>query len=363
MSTDQFEVIANSGLRLRSEPEAKPGNIIVTLPKGQQVTKLAEAPDSDWWQVSTTFSGKSLQGFVAKTWLSPIITTAPDGFDLPAPTNSDRIAALTLWSTFYNVHIARSGSGSNPLLDPTGRSLGHSLSNKDWCQAALQGTVSITDGSGSVINTYNFASRGAGSQVDCSIFFPRLGNSLNRSRFKVSKGKFGEGVDGFILVPFRTIAVDRRVIAIGSVLFIPAARGIIITLPSGQTATHDGYFFAADVGGAILNNHIDTFIGPTIINPFPYVKSTASATFTAFKIGNPGIIKFLKDMHLGVKHSDANLSASKPELSMISTNNISTNNQVVASISCGTRSGGESEMESSDNLCGVRTMSTESIEA
>jgi 3D (Asp-Asp-Asp) domain-containing protein len=298
MSTDQFEVIANSGLNLRSAPAATPSNILATLPKGQRVTKLAEALDKDWWQVKTTFQGKELTGFVAKTWLDSVVDGSADDFNLPEPTASDRVQALTLWSTFYNVHIAKSGSGSNPLLDLSGRSLGHNLSNQDWCQAALEGTVTIVDLSGSAIETYNFAGRSASEQVDCSSFIPSQGRKLNKTRFKVSNGKYGEGSGGFILVPYRTIAVDRSVIPLGSVIYIPAAKGITVTLPSGNNVTHDGYFFAADVGGAITGIHIDTFLGATTTNPFPYVKSTPSATFSAFRIGNTQISNMLKNLHI-----------------------------------------------------------------
>jgi 3D (Asp-Asp-Asp) domain-containing protein len=297
MVTDQFEVIANSGLNFRSTPAATPGNILATLPKGQRVTKLAEAPDRDWWQVKTKFQGSELTGFVAKTWLNPIVDGSAGDFNLPEPTAGDRVQTLTLWSTYYNVHIAKSGSGSNPLLDPSGRSLGHSLSNKDWCLAALEGTVTIIDSSGSVIETYNFAGRGSSEQVDCSIFFPRLGRSLNRSRFKVSKGEYGEGAGGFNLVPYRTIAVDPSVIPLGSVIYIPAAKGISVTLPSGKSVTHDGYFFAADVGGAINGIHIDVFVGISTTNPFPFVTSDSSGIFSTFRINNSQISNMLKNQH------------------------------------------------------------------
>jgi 3D (Asp-Asp-Asp) domain-containing protein len=297
MATDQFEVIATNGLNLRSEPEVKPGNIKVTLPKGHRVTKLMEAPDRNWWQVKTSFQGSNFEGFVVKTFLEPVIDGSTATFDLPAPSSSDRVQALTLWSTFYNVHIARDGSGNNPLLDATGRRLGPTLSDRDWCRAALEGTVTIVDAANNALETYNFATSASTAQVDFSRFFPSLGNSLNRTRFKVSKGKFGEGTAGFILVPYRTIAVDRSVIPIGSVIYIPGAKGTTVTLPSGTSITHDGYFFAADVGGAINGIHIDVFVGPSTTNPFSFIKSTPSGTFSAFRINNNQISGLLKALH------------------------------------------------------------------
>jgi 3D (Asp-Asp-Asp) domain-containing protein len=65
-------------------------------------------------------------------------------------------------------------------------------------------------------------------------------------------------VESYKLVPYRTIAVDPKVIPIGSVVYIPAIRGI--RLPTGET--HDGYFLAHDIGGAIKEKRIDIFVGP-----------------------------------------------------------------------------------------------------
>lgn len=224
-----------------------------------------------------------------------------DGFDFPEPSDSQRQKSLMLWATFYNVHRARSIVGGNALLDKSGNSLGPTLSDQDWCVAALEGTVQVTDDSDKRV-TYNFASRGTNLQVDCSRFFPGLSSSIiqamNRSRFAVAKGPFGDGTGGFILVPFRTIAVDKDFIPLGSVVFIPAARGKKFTLPSGKTAIHDGYFFAADVGGAINDNHIDVFLGiATSIGEFSFIKSNPSSTFSAFLISNPQISNALKIAH------------------------------------------------------------------
>jgi 3D (Asp-Asp-Asp) domain-containing protein len=51
--------------------------------------------------------------------------------------------------------------------------------------------------------------------------------------------------------------VDRRRIRLGSVLFIPAAKGLL--LPDGSI--HDGIFLADDVGSAVRGNKIDFFVG------------------------------------------------------------------------------------------------------
>jgi hypothetical protein len=63
-------------------------------------------------------------------------------------------------------------------------------------------------------------------------------------------------------------------------------------------ATHDGYFYTADTGGAIKGNHIDVFGGVFTRNPFPdFIKSDASQTFEAFRINDRAIVGALGVLH------------------------------------------------------------------
>lgn len=68
---------------------------------------------------------------------------------------------------------------------------------------------------------------------------------------------FGLGVDGYKLIPYRTLAVDPNVIKPGTVLYLPALDGV--RLPSGEV--HDGFLFAHDEGQGITGNRIDVFVG------------------------------------------------------------------------------------------------------
>jgi hypothetical protein len=83
------------------------------------------------------------------------------------------------------------------------------------------------------------------------------------------------------------------------VMYIPAARGIEIELPSGKRVQHDGYFFAGDIGGAIKGNHIDVFTGVYRKNPFSgFVQSKSSATFEAYRVENSvAITDILQQIH------------------------------------------------------------------
>jgi 3D (Asp-Asp-Asp) domain-containing protein len=219
-------------------------------------------------------------------------------FDLPAPSQSSLERRYTLWATYYRLHQANIARSGYPMLDRQGNALGITLSHRDWCDAALQGSVQVMDGS-RVLGTYNFAGRGTYQQVDCAGFFPTLRTvqDTGRVRFGQASGPFGDGTAGFILVPYRTIAVDRSVIPIGSVIYIPEARGQWVTLPSGEQVVHDGYFYAADVGNAIQGNHIDVFAGTAQRSPFPFVQSRSSSTFTAYLVTDPTIRTALDSIH------------------------------------------------------------------
>ncbi|UZQ55584.1 hypothetical protein OOK60_05795 [Trichothermofontia sichuanensis B231] len=179
---------------------------------------------------------------------SPVQTTLGDSlpwisFDLGGNPQSAR--PLTLWASYYNMRLSRQVKNGYALLDPAGQPLGPRLSHEDWCHAAMQGSVQVLENGKP--QTYGYAGLGPGAQVNCAPFFPGLPAHIlrgtNRVRFARREGLYGYGSHPFQVVPYRTIAVDPHVIPIGAVVFIPAARGQAITLPSGYQAVHDGFFF------------------------------------------------------------------------------------------------------------------------
>jgi 3D (Asp-Asp-Asp) domain-containing protein len=108
---------------------------------------------------------------------------------------------------------------------------------------------------------------------------------------------FGKGVNNYWLHPYKSIAVDKLIIPIGSVIFIPQALGIKYKDSSGRMVEHDGHFFAADVGSEIVGNHIDIFLGIGQENPFGFVASNQDITFEAFIIDDSAKEKELMDLH------------------------------------------------------------------
>jgi hypothetical protein len=56
------------------------------------------------------------------------------------------VKKLTLWATFYFIPLVNHDSTGIDLLDMSGRKLGVKLSAKDWCSAAVEGTVNVRTG-------------------------------------------------------------------------------------------------------------------------------------------------------------------------------------------------------------------------
>lgn len=125
------------------------------------------------------------------------------------------------------------GKSCEPIAD---------VSKEFAAQIALQGTGKLHDGR--VVN----------------IFGPC---KCRRSPcFKVTQAQWGTSGSGRPLQPFRTIAVDPKVVKLGSLLYVPLLEGR--TMPGRAPwggYVHDGCVVADDTGGHIAGNRIDLFVG------------------------------------------------------------------------------------------------------
>jgi len=217
-----------------------------------------------------------------------------DKFNFAIAPIADLGAPLELWATNYHLPEIENGNGNIPLRDSEGSELGPRISLAEWCKSALEGTVRIIYNDGRV-KTYNYDTSNDLFPNDCSAYYSfNLGNS----KFRKSRGPFGEGSSNFRLVPYRTLATDPALIPSGTVLFIPEARGKTIILKSGVTIIHDGYFFAGDMGGAIKLSHVDVFIGLHKDSPFfPWISNSSTRTFKAYIVKDSTIINELNQLH------------------------------------------------------------------
>ena len=249
-------------------------------------------------ELSLTFAfkderGRIIKRVIRKISLLNIQADGSDYFPLDEPITGDLGASKNLWATYYYLHQAQAVENGLPLRNMNNQKIGPLLDRKDWCYSAMEGSVHVTKLDGTE-ETYNYAGTTNSFNIDCSSYFS---HKLGKTKFAKAKGAFGDGVRGYKLNPFRTIAVDRNNIAYGKVVYIPSARGDEIKLPDGSIAYHDGYFFAGDTGGAIKNKHVDVFIGTAKRNPFSWVTSRASGSFKAYIVKNPDVIKYLTELH------------------------------------------------------------------
>jgi 3D (Asp-Asp-Asp) domain-containing protein len=161
-------------------------------------------------------------------------------FDQPASFGMRKIGDLK--PTFYWVAMeTEDGQARNKeLKDMDGNVLAR-VSQKFWSAIRLEGTGKLLDGR--VLNYKGRVEMPDGSREIRYVVCP-------------PEAPYGYGYENrYALVPFRSVAVDPRVVPIGSRVFIPKAVGI--ELPDGSV--HDGYFDAIDIGDAIQNKRIDMF--------------------------------------------------------------------------------------------------------
>jgi 3D (Asp-Asp-Asp) domain-containing protein len=108
-------------------------------------------------------------------------------------------------------------------------------------QLALQGTGKLRDGR--VVNIWG--------ACPCD----------RKPCFKVTQTKWGTAGNGRPLQPFRTVAVDRSVIKLGSLLYVPMLEGRTMPgRPPWGGFVHDGCVIADDTGGGIIGNQLDLFV-------------------------------------------------------------------------------------------------------
>jgi 3D (Asp-Asp-Asp) domain-containing protein len=80
--------------------------------------------------------------------------------------------------------------------------------------------------------------------------------------FKVTENQWGNSGTGKPLQPFRTVAVDRTIVKLGSLLYVPLLEGRTMPgRPPWGGFVHDGCVVADDTGGGIQGHQLDLFVG------------------------------------------------------------------------------------------------------
>jgi 3D (Asp-Asp-Asp) domain-containing protein len=220
-----------------------------------------------------------------------------DDFGYPKP-QTEALKKLRVQISEYHIVFAKPGHEIE-LLGPGDRPLGVMLSRQDFCEAALQGTVEIKG------VRYSVAGKGRMNQASCAppeFDCPRCtGYALGKNRFVRVDSDRGLASKTYGLVAYRTVAVRAGGLPLGTVLYIPAARGL--RMPDGKR--HDGYFFVADIG-AMRSTQLDLFADTHKLSWSIIGSGTASSrTSTAYIVTDPLIVKSLKAAHVAAADAAA----------------------------------------------------------
>ncbi len=160
----------------------------------------------------------------------------------------------TVWNTYYWLALEEEHPGPKTveLLDQACEPVG--TVSEDYADAlCIEGSGRLDDGT--VVNYASLCDCGR----PCS-----SGNIICWSALDANDFPWGQGAFGNALVPLRSLAVDRDVIALRTVVYIEEFDGLEIPSLGGvEGFTHDGCFRADDVGGAIEDDHIDIMAGST----------------------------------------------------------------------------------------------------
>lgn len=169
--------------------------------------------------------------------LNSILSFALVG-DSSASSNYNKPRKLGVFKITYYYIVSENDFPGTPKDVPIRNRTGKVLArvNKKFNDAlAIEGTGQLTDG-----RTISYV-----AYVD------------GESRYAVSKMPWGYGLGTCDLKPFKTIAVDPRVIEPGSVVQIDETVGMRMD----DGTIHDGLWIAEDVGSAIKGKHLDLFVG------------------------------------------------------------------------------------------------------
>lgn len=231
-----------------------------------------------------------------------------DTFDIPPPPDGSTGRTIQLWATSYHTTRPISDKNGVPFRDINGVPISDNVSKKDWCLGAQEGSIKTTFNGKEIRITDDgtFISKRSYS-IDCALVLGSKNyDSYSRSYHIKTNAPFGLGIYNYFLVPYRSMAVhlndkDGLKLKRGDVLYIKDVTKNIVTDPyTGKKFKHDGYFFVADVGGKVKDNHADTFCGfkEDCLPPFTGGSQDNHILSTALIITDPAIREKLKRMHL-----------------------------------------------------------------
>jgi 3D (Asp-Asp-Asp) domain-containing protein len=161
------------------------------------------------------------------------IAAANDNHDPDGGEKTDVVGELAAIVVPEKVKVYQGGGSCTPIAEVT---------REFAAQLALQGTGKLKDGR--VLNVSGHC------------------NCERSPCFKEVANQWGTSGNGRALHPFRTVAVDPRVVKLGSLLYVPILEGRTMPgRPPWGGFVHDGCVVADDTGGGIKGKQLDFFVG------------------------------------------------------------------------------------------------------
>ena len=165
--------------------------------------------------------------------------------------------AGTFWITYY--YKAEEDKFSGPkntgLFDANCNKIAD-VSKAYSDSICIEGSGKLSDG-----RVLNYAKK-----CNCGSPCP-TGGTICYSSLDTNKFPYGIGNRNNALVPLRSLAVDTRVVANNTLIYLKEFDGLDIPKVGDIGGfKHDGCFRADDVGGAIKNDHFDVFAGTSAMH-------------------------------------------------------------------------------------------------
>ena len=200
----------------------------------------------------------------------PVHETVPEGYQEMAPeeTGPHQLGQFTI--TFYYV-IGEDEVTARPMVAANDNRGNPDTDDESELTAITPDLVTLYDGGGAcepiaeVSKEFatQLALQGTGKLHDGRVLnIWGACNCRHSPCFKVTHAQWGTAGSGKPLQPFRTVAVDPKVVKLGSLLYVPLLEGR--TMPGREPwggYVHDGCVVADDTGGHISGNRIDLFVG------------------------------------------------------------------------------------------------------
>jgi 3D (Asp-Asp-Asp) domain-containing protein len=165
-------------------------------------------------------------------------------------TRMDGKVAGTFKNTYYDFPSESDYSGDPvPLYDAQCKSRA-SVPKGFFETLCVQGSGLLASGSSVSFNRRD---------CDCAPVCPRTGQKICFDVLDMSKYPWGRGATGQPITPLLTVAVDSKVLPLGTSLYIPEFDGM--PRDPARRTKHDGCFVAQDRGLRVQGQHVDIFTG------------------------------------------------------------------------------------------------------